>query len=128
MLDACEERAQPKRIEHRVEYRRRHELRLAEALPVAMPERNHDVPAWFGGDKWLERLDKRFALAERLAQPPNVVGLAVVEPGKRPDAQQHPLPRAALAVGRAHALALDQPQVVDSVVVVLLDVHRRSFM
>ena len=85
MLDACEERAQPKRIEHRVEYRRRHELRLAEALPVAMPERNHDVPAWFGGDKWLKRLDKRFALAERLAQPPNVVGLAVVELGKRPD-------------------------------------------
>ena len=128
MLDAREEGAQPERVEHRVEDRRRHELRLAKALRIPGLERDGDHPRLRLAHEPLERGYQRLPVPERLSEPSEVVRPAVVELGQRADAQPHLLAHAAPAVGRNHALALDQPQVVDSVVVVPLNVHRRSFM
>ena len=81
-LDAGEELVEPEGVEHRVEDRRRHALRLAEALRVTFLEGDRD-PALRGiPDIGLERLDEGLPGLERFAQTPEVVRLAVVVTGQ----------------------------------------------
>ena len=122
-LDACEELVQPKRGEHRVEDCRSHALRLAEALLVAVPERDQNVLAGFCGYERLKRLDQRLAVAERLPQPQKVVGPAVVVPRERAYGQDGLAPLDDLRAAPLDAARLDEPQVRYSVVLEKFDCH-----
>ena len=84
-LDAREQLVQPERREHGIENHRRHPLRVAEVLLVAVFEgQRHGLPR-SRPDERLEFLDERLAVPERLPQAGEVAGLAVVVPGERPD-------------------------------------------
>ena len=86
-LDAREELVEAERPEDGIEDRRRHALGFPEAFRVAGREGDRDLVACGTVNVGFERLDKRFPGPERFAQPMEIVGLAVVVPGQRPEIQ-----------------------------------------
>ena len=110
-LDAREELVEPERAEDRIQDAGCHPLRLADALRVAALEGDGPFAHGRPADIRLELLDERPALGEGLAQPPQVVGLAVVVLGKRAEADDGLLAYHQLPVAALHPLQGDETKV-----------------
>ena len=111
VLDAREELVEAESGEHRVEDARRETLRLAVAAVVAVAELYVPFLPRSVADVWSEGFDERLPFAERLAEPVEVAGLAVVVLRQRAEAQHEPLAGDRLAVAGHPPPRLDKAEI-----------------
>ena len=124
-LDAGEELVKTERREDWVEDARRETLRFAKTRFVPGREGDRQLLPGCAVDEWLQLRNQRFAAPERLTQPPEVVGLAVIMLSQRPEREKLHLGRWLPAVLARAPPRHDQPEVDMTADRELLDVHPR---